>query len=79
MERGGPGGVSLSGFRGRWLVQDEHDRDAGFSISLWDSHEDAEAHEKSDFFKRVVDPTLLPFFSGEFSLSHCQVRHSHMA
>jgi heme-degrading monooxygenase HmoA len=37
--------TGLKGLRGRWLVQDMNDSDAGFAISLWDSLEDMQAYD----------------------------------
>jgi heme-degrading monooxygenase HmoA len=64
----------LKGLRGRWLVQDADDKDAGFAVSLWDSMEDMRAYEQSDFYRREILGALQPFFVGEFKTNRCEVK-----
>ncbi|MBN2413107.1 antibiotic biosynthesis monooxygenase [candidate division KSB1 bacterium] len=44
------------------LVQNEKQPDEGISITLWDTHEHAEAYEKSGVFKELLD-YIMPFLS----------------
>jgi heme-degrading monooxygenase HmoA len=66
----------LKGLRGRWLVQDTQDTDAGFAVSLWDSLEDMRAYEQSEFYQKEILAPLQPFFVGEFKTNRCEVKFS---
>src|SRR6266702_1543198 len=50
----------------RWLAQDVNDSNGGFAVSLWDTLEDMHAYEQSAVFKQEIQPTLQPFFVGEY-------------
>ena len=69
-----PGAQNIKGLQGRWLVRDVNDPDAGYSVSLWDSMEAIERYESSEFFRRKVLAALQPFFVGDFTTNHCEVR-----
>ncbi len=77
-ERAYKQGLALSGtvkgLKGRWLAEDVDDRDAGFSISLWDSDADMRAYATSPLFKDKVIPLVQPFFVGEYKETVCEVR-----
>ena len=63
----------VKGLRGRWLAQDVEDRDAGYTVSLWESDEELEAYMKGPLYQEIV--TLVqPFFAGEFRTTHCDVK-----
>ena len=66
----------IDGLRGRWLLRDANDPDAGFSISVWENERKMQAYETGDFIDRVVNPSLRPFFAGDFITHHCEVRVS---
>ncbi|MBI3330247.1 MAG: hypothetical protein HYZ81_26510 [Nitrospinae bacterium] len=66
----------LKGLRGRWLAQDMNDRDAGFAVSLWDSLEDMQGYEQSDFYKREILAPLQPLFINAFTTTRCDVRYA---
>jgi heme-degrading monooxygenase HmoA len=69
-----PGKENIRGLKGRWLVRDINDRDAGYTVSLWDSTAAMDRYEASDFFRAKVKPALQPFFVDEFTTTHCEVR-----
>ncbi len=69
-----PGRENIRGLKGRWLVRDTDDPDAGYSVSLWDTMQAMERYEASDFFRRKVMPALQPFFRDDFTTTHCEVR-----
>ena len=69
-----PGREHIRGLKGRWLVRDLKVREAGYSVSLWESTEALERYETSEFFRRKVKPALQPFFVDDFSTAHCEVR-----
>jgi hypothetical protein len=58
----------------RWLTRDVDDPDAGYSISLWEDEASMLAYEGGDLLKTRILPTLAPFFSGEFTTTHCEMR-----
>jgi heme-degrading monooxygenase HmoA len=68
-------GRTKKGLRGRLLVQDSGDRDAGFAMSLWDNLADLETYEQSAQFKELM-ATLQPFFVGDFKTYRCEVKYS---
>jgi len=69
-------GKVVKGLRERWLAQDANDPDGGFAVSLWESQEDLQAYEQSDFFQQEALPALQPFFAGEYTTYRCDVKHS---
>jgi len=64
----------IDGLRGRWLVQDIDDPDAGYSVSFWESAEAIQAYEQSDFYTQEILPALQPFFVGEFTITCCEMK-----
>ena len=48
---------------------------AAFSISVWDSLEAMQAYEQSAVFKQEIQPTLQPFFVGEYTTHRCDVQY----
>jgi heme-degrading monooxygenase HmoA len=69
-------GKEVKGLRGRWLAQDVNDPNGGFAVSLWDTLEDMHAYEQSAVFKQEIQPTLQPFFVGEYHTYRCDVKYS---
>lgn len=69
-------GKDVKGLRGRWLAQDVNDPNGGFSVSLWDTLEDMQAYEQSAVFKQEIQPTLQPFFVGEYHTYRCDVKYT---
>jgi heme-degrading monooxygenase HmoA len=67
---------NIKGLRGRWLAQDMTDKDAGYAVSLWDSVEDMQAYEQSDFYKNEILPPLQPFWINAFTTSRCEVKYA---
>jgi heme-degrading monooxygenase HmoA len=68
-------GKTVAGLRGRWLVQDVQDPDGSFAVSLWDSLEAMQAYEQSAVFRQEIQPTLQPFFVGEYTTYRCDVKY----
>lgn len=69
-------GEEVKGLRGRWLAQDANDPDGGFAVSLWETADDMQAYEQSDFFQEKALPALQPFFAGEYTTYRCDVKYS---
>ena len=66
-------GKTVKGLRGRLLVQDTADKDAGFAMSLWENLADLETYEQSELYQEVM-ATLQPFFVGEYKTYRCEVK-----
>jgi heme-degrading monooxygenase HmoA len=66
----------IKGLRGRWLAQDTSDKDTGYAVSLWDSVEDMQAYEQSDYYKKEILAPLQPFFINAFTTSRCEVKYA---
>ena len=69
-------GKEVKGLRGRWLAQDVNDPNGGFAVSLWDTLEDMHTYEQSAVFKQEIQPTLQPFFVGEYHTYRCDVKYT---
>jgi heme-degrading monooxygenase HmoA len=59
---------------GGW-PHDVQDPDGGFAVSLWDSLEAMQAYEQSAVFRQEIQPTLQPFFVGEYTTYRCEVKY----
>jgi heme-degrading monooxygenase HmoA len=61
------------GSKSQWLLQDQNDPNAGYSISQWESDEDMRA-----FWDRKqrsgAMAVIQPFFVNQFTITHCEVR-----
>jgi heme-degrading monooxygenase HmoA len=63
----------VKGLKDQWLLRDQNDPDAGYSISLWESEADMQAYWQSP--KRAEGMALLqPFFANQYTTTHCEVR-----
>jgi heme-degrading monooxygenase HmoA len=63
----------VKGLKGQWLLRDQNDPDAGFSISQWESEEDMRAFWESKKRGEVM-ALLQPFFVNQYTVTHCSVR-----
>jgi heme-degrading monooxygenase HmoA len=61
------------GLKSQWLLRDQNDPNAGYSISQWESEEDMRAFWDS---KRRSDAmaVIQPFFVNQFTITNCEVR-----
>ena len=64
----------IPGLRARWLTRDVDSPDAGYSISLWEDEAAMRAYEGGDTLKNLILPKLKPYFSGEYTTTHCDMR-----
>ena len=59
--------------KSQWLLRDQNDPDAGYSISQWESEEDMrvfwESKQRSDAMA-----VIQPFFVNQFTITTCEVR-----
>ena len=67
---------AIQGLRGRWLARDVKNPDSGFAISIWETLEDMQAYEQSAVFRQEIQPTLQPFFAGEYHTYRCDVKYT---
>jgi len=67
-------GKQVTDLRGRWLAHDVNDPNGGFSVSLWDTLEEMRAYEQSAVFTQEIQPTLQPYFVGEYTTFQCDVK-----
>jgi heme-degrading monooxygenase HmoA len=58
----------VKGLQGQWLLRDENDPDAGYSISQWESAEDMRAFWDSKKRNEAM-AVLQPFYVNQLSLS----------
>lgn len=65
----------LPGLKDHWLARDQEDRNAGYSITLWNSEQDMRAFWDSPKRKEVM-AALEPFFVNQFTATHCEVRYA---
>ena len=63
----------ISRLRGRWLVHDLEEANAGFAVSIWDSMEDLDAYRSSEVFEQRVQAPLPGYFVDEFRTYVCEV------
>jgi len=60
----------VPGMRGRWVLHDLDDREAGFVVALWDSAGDALAFEQAAERNQLLTAPL----PGEFEFHMCEIR-----
>lgn len=65
---------TIDGLKGRWLVRDTNDPNAGYSVSLWETAEAMRKYEAGEFFRTKVKLALQPYFVDGFTTSRCEVR-----
>jgi heme-degrading monooxygenase HmoA len=64
---------AVTGLKDQWLLRDQNDPDAGYSISLWESEADMRAYWESS--QRSEGMALLqPFFANQYTVTQCDVR-----
>jgi heme-degrading monooxygenase HmoA len=63
----------VKGLKTQWLVRDQNDRDAGYSISLWDSDEDMRAFWDSPKRSEAM-AVIQPFFANQYTTTNCEVK-----
>ena len=64
---------AVKGLRNQWLVRDQDDPDAGYSIQLWESDEDMQAFWASDQRKDLAK-LLSPYYANQYTVTHCDVK-----
>lgn len=64
----------IPGLISRSLLRHSHNRDEGFSISVWESEDTLRAYEQRDRTERVL-PRIQRFFTDDYQSDHCEVRY----
>ncbi len=67
------GAAEVPGLRGRMLLRDTSDADAGGTLSLWDSADAVHTYEQTQVGQQVV-PALQEHFTGDYTTHECEVR-----
>lgn len=65
----------LKGLKNHWLARDQHDANAGYSITLWDTEANMKLFWDSKKRKEVMAP-LEPFYVNQFTTTHCEVKYA---
>ena len=63
----------VKGLKGQWLLRDENDPDAGYSISQWESADDMRAFWDSKKRHEAM-AVLQPFYLNQYTITNCAVR-----
>jgi heme-degrading monooxygenase HmoA len=66
---------TVAGLKNHWLARDQHDTNAGYSITLWDSESDMQRFWDSEKRKEIMAP-LEPYYVNQFTITHCEVKYS---
>ncbi len=68
----------VKGLVNQWLVRDESDPDAGFSVALYESAEDMQAFWSSPKREQTMAP-LQPFYVNQYTVTNCHVKYASRA
>ncbi len=63
----------IKGLKRQWLVRDQNDRDAGYSVSLWESDEAMQTFWDSPK-RRETTAAVQRFFVNQYTTTNCEVR-----
>jgi len=63
----------VKGLKRQWLLRDENDPDAGYSISQWESADDMRAFWDSNKRNEAM-AVLQPFYVNQYTITNCAVR-----
>jgi heme-degrading monooxygenase HmoA len=69
-----PKTLEVPGIRGRWLIRDLDEPDAGYSVAMFDSEHDMRAFTENAEIRTAIREALDPFHTGEYTTKHCEVR-----
>lgn len=65
----------VNGLINHWLARDQHDPNAGYSITLWDSEANMRQFWDSQRRKQIMAP-LETFYVNQFTVTNCEVRYA---
>jgi len=63
----------VKGLHNQWLVRDQRDPDAGYSVSLFESDEDMKAFWSSTIREKAM-ALLQPFYVNQYTVTDCDVK-----
>lgn len=69
--------AGVAGLKARWLLRDTEQKDAGYSLSVWDSHASFEA--ASGAADASATAAMADCFVGQYVTTICDVRGSQLA
>jgi len=69
-----PQTLEVPGIRGRWLIRDLDEPDAGYSVAMFDSERDMRAFTENAEVRAAIKKALDPFHTGEYTTKHCEVK-----
>jgi heme-degrading monooxygenase HmoA len=69
-----PQTLEVPGIRGRWLIRDLDEADAGYSIAMFDSEHDMRAFTDNAAVRAAIREALDPYHTGEYTTKHCEVK-----
>ena len=64
----------VRGLRDQWLLRDQNDPDAGYSISLWESKADMQVLLAEPRAVGGYGPCSSPSSANQYTTTHCEVR-----
>jgi heme-degrading monooxygenase HmoA len=69
-----PQTMGAPGVRGRWLIRDLDEKDAGYSIAMFESERDMRSYTENAEVRAAIRQALDPFHTGEYTTKHCEVK-----
>jgi heme-degrading monooxygenase HmoA len=60
-----PQTMGAPGIRGRWLIRDLDEKDAGYSIAMFESERDMRAYTENADVRAAIRQALDPFHTGD--------------
>ncbi|HEY7382953.1 MAG TPA: antibiotic biosynthesis monooxygenase [Beijerinckiaceae bacterium] len=69
-----PQTMGAAGMRGRWLIRDLDEKDAGYSIAMFESERDMRGYTENAEVRAAIREALDPFHTGEYTTKHCEVK-----
>jgi heme-degrading monooxygenase HmoA len=69
-----PQTLEVPGIRGRWLIRDLDEPDAGYSVAMFESERDMRAFTENAEVRAEIKKALDPFHTGEYTTKHCEVK-----
>jgi heme-degrading monooxygenase HmoA len=69
-----PQTLEVPGIRGRWLIRDLDEADAGYSIAMFDTETEMRAFTENAEVRAAIKGALDPFHTGEYTTKHCEVK-----
>jgi heme-degrading monooxygenase HmoA len=68
-----PRALDVPGVRGRWLIRDLDEPDAGYSVAMFESEHDMRAFTENAEVRAAIRAAFEPFHTGEYTTKHCEV------